>query len=667
MAAAYTTKVPVDGAFLRGYGLCMNDKVSVLEHINGPRDIKDLTASQLKTLAGEIRHLIYSTVSRNGGHLSSNLGVVELAIALHRVFNSPEDKIIWDVGHQCYAHKILTGRREDFGSLRLEGGISGFPKRSESLHDPFGTGHASTSVSAALGFLVGERLSGGNSLAIAVLGDGALTGGAAYEALSHAGQLGLPLIVILNDNRMSISPNVGGLSKYLSHLSMKAKYQDFRRAVDGTVKKTPVIGNTLFTGITRLKRAVKAAFYIDNFFVDLGFEYVGPVNGHSIENLQDVLSDVQKLNLPVVVHVLTQKGKGYEPAEQDPSAFHSVTPQETATAATDAGKAAASSFTRVFGDAMMELGGREPRLVAVTAAMEHGTGLAAFHNAFPDRFFDSGIAEEHAVTFVAALAARGLRPVTAIYSTFLQRAIDQIIHDVALQKLPVIFAVDRAGFVAGDGETHQGLFDISLLRAVPNMILLAPSSGEELRLMLEWALLQDGPCAIRYPKAPAGTLYAPINGEDAPAGELSPAGAAPPLEPGRGVFAGFSGGKSAGSDVLVAFTGSLYPSAEAAARLLDGGNVKADFYNLRFLKPVDEDYFEALVNRYKAAVFVEEGVGSGGFGEYASALALRRKCSAKILTLAAGTGCFAQGSRAELLARCGLDGEGIASAVRSLL
>ena len=643
----------------------MNEKVSVLEHINGPRDIKNLTVSQLKTLAGEIRHLIYSTVSRNGGHLSSNLGVVELAIAMHRVFTSPEDKIIWDVGHQCYAHKILTGRREDFDSIRLENGISGFPKRSESLHDPFGTGHASTSVSAALGFLVGERLSGGSGLAIAVLGDGALTGGAAYEALSHAGQLGLPLIVILNDNRMSISPNVGGLSRYLSHLSMKAKYQNFRRTIDSAVKKVPVIGSGLFNGITRLKRAVKAAFYIDNFFVDLGFEYVGPVNGHSIENLQDVLRDVQKLNLPVVVHVLTQKGKGYEPAEQDPSAFHSVTPPEPAAAA---GNGAALSFTRVFGDAMIEIGGREPRLVAVTAAMEHGTGLAAFHNAFPDRFFDSGIAEEHAVTFAAALAARGLHPVTAIYSTFLQRAIDQIIHDVALQKLPVIFAVDRAGFVTGDGETHQGLFDISLLRAVPNMILLAPSTAEELRIMLEWALLQDGPCAIRYPKAPAGTVYAPETGEDASAGETSPP--TPPLELGRGVFAGFSGGTAPGnpvkSDVLVAFTGSLYHSVQAAARLLDEDNVKADFYNLRFLKPVDEDYFESLVSRYKAAVFVEEGVGSGGFGEYAAALALRRKCSAKILTIDAGAGCFAQGSRAELLARCGLDGKGIASAVRSL-
>ena len=644
----------------------MSKKVSVLEHINSPRDVKNLTASELKVLAGEIRHFIYSTVSKNGGHLSSNLGVVELAIALHRVFNSPEDKIVWDVGHQCYAHKILTGRRESFSSLRLEDGISGFPKRSESLHDPFGTGHASTSVSAALGFLVGERLSGGNGLAIAVIGDGALTGGIAYEALSHAGHLGLPLIVILNDNRMSISPNVGGLSKYLSHLSMKSRYQNFRRAIDRAVKKLPVIGDTLFTGIIRLKRAVKAAFYIDNFFVDLGFEYVGPVNGHNIEGLEDVLRDVQKLNLPVVVHVLTQKGKGYQPAEQDPSTFHSVTLPDKLPEADEAdGKGAAVSFTRVFGDAMIELGGRDARLVAVTAAMEHGTGLSAFHAAFPDRFFDSGIAEEHAVTFAAALAARGMRPVAAIYSTFLQRAIDQIIHDAALQKLPVVFAVDRAGFVSGDGETHQGLFDISLLRAVPNMILLAPASGAELRLMLEWALLGEKPCAIRYPKASDYPVYyGPAGGEGSPA--------VPPIEDGRGVFVDFSGGtavaeKAASRDVFVAFTGSLYPSVKAAARLLNERNVKADFYNLRFLKPVDEDHLIPLVGRYRTAVFVEEGVSGGGFGEYAAALALRRKCSAKILALNAGDGCFAQGSRAELLARYGLDGKGIASAILDVI
>ncbi|MDR1257554.1 MAG: 1-deoxy-D-xylulose-5-phosphate synthase [Spirochaetaceae bacterium] len=619
----------------------MDEKKSLLEHINGPGDVKKLSFSELKTLAAEIRRLICNTVSENGGHLSSNLGVVELTIALHRVFDSPEDKIVWDVGHQCYTHKILTGRRADFPLLRQRDHISGFPRRNESPHDVFNTGHASTSISAALGFLAGERLSGGKNLAIAVIGDGALTGGMAYEALAHAGQLGLPLIVALNDNRMSISPNVGGLSKYLSHLSMKARYQYVRRAVDAALKKIPVIGGPLFTGVTRLKRAVKAVFYPDNFFVDLGFEYVGPVYGHNIEQLEQVLRDVRKLRLPVVVHVLTTKGKGYEPAEQDPSAFHSLSP---ASAAADE-KNCPPSFTRAFGDAMSEFGKDEPRLVAVTAAMERGTGLGAFHSAYPERFFDAGIAEEHVITFAAALAARGMRPVAAIYSTFLQRSIDQIIHDVALQKLPVIFAVDRAGFVAGDGETHQGLFDISLLRAIPGMTLLAPASAGELRLMFEWALKQDAPCAIRYPKAQSPDLPAP-----------------PAVEAGRGVFL-----EQADGGIFVAFTGGLYPAIRRAAELLRERGVKADLYNLRFLKPVDEDYLVSLMNRYETAVFVEEGVKSGGFGEYASELTRRKNCPARILTLNAGDRFFEQGSREELLERCGLDGDGIADSICSVL
>ncbi|MDR2803512.1 MAG: 1-deoxy-D-xylulose-5-phosphate synthase [Treponema sp.] len=620
----------------------MNIKESLLEHINEPRDIKNLTYSELKTLAAEIRHLIYTTVTKNGGHLSSNLGVVELTIALHRVFNSPEDKIIWDVGHQCYTHKILTGRRDAFTSLRKEGGICGFPKRGESLHDAFGTGHASTSVSAALGFLVGERLCGGKGLAIAVIGDGALTGGMAYEALSHAGQLGFPLIVILNDNRMSIGPNVGGISKYLSRLSMKAKYQSFRRTFDSAVKEIPVIGTPIFNGVRRLKRAVKAVFYTDNFFVDLGFEYVGPIDGHDIERLDVVLRDVQKLNLPVVVHVLTRKGKGYEPAENDPSAFHAISPSKKQEADGKTG----DSFTRAFGTAMLETGGKEPRLVAVTAAMENGTGLSGFRNAYAERFFDAGITEEHVVTFAAALAARGLRPVVAMYSTFLQRAIDQIIHDIALQHLPVILAVDRAGFVAGDGETHQGLFDISLLRAIPGMTLLSPACAEELRLMLDWALMQDCPCAIRYPKA-----HAP---------QQIGISVTPPLEAGRGVFVD---GTDSSGKILVAFTGGLYPSISQASHLLREKNIKADFYNLRFLKPIDEEYLATLMNRYKKVIFVEEGVKSGGFGEFAVDLAVRKQCSAKIFTLNAGESYFTQGSREELLARCGLDGEGIAKII----
>jgi 1-deoxy-D-xylulose-5-phosphate synthase len=510
--------------------------------------------------------------------------------------------------------------------------------------------------------LAGEWILGGKSHAIAVLGDGALTGGMAYEALSHAGQIGLPLIVILNDNRMSISPNVGGISKYLSRLSMKAKYQNFRRSFDAAVKKIPVAGEYIFNGITRLKRAVKAVFYTDNFFVDLGFEYVGPINGHSIEHLEAVLFDVQKLKLPVVVHVLTQKGKGYEPAERDPRAFHALSPAPAQSPDLSVNESAdgakEESFTRVFDEAMLELGAKEPRLVALTAAMEHGTGLADFREAYPERFFDGGIAEEHIVTFAAALAARGLRPVAAIYSTFLQRSVDQIIHDVALQRLPVVFAIDRAGFVPGDGETHQGLFDISLLRSIPNLTLLAPASGAELRAMLDWALRQNLPCAIRYPKTHSSPSFA----------------AEIPIEPGRGVFLTMEtpeveagSGNPDKSAVLVAFTGGLYPSIRRAARILREKNTEADFYNLRFLKPIDEDYLAALLNRYKTVVFAEEGVKSGGFGEYAAELALRKNCSASIVTLNAGDGYFAQGSREELLARSGLDGDSIAASISASL
>jgi 1-deoxy-D-xylulose-5-phosphate synthase len=593
-------------------------------------------------------------VSRNGGHLASNLGVVELTIALHRVFNSPEDKIVWDVGHQCYAHKLLTGRRELFGSLRLEGGISGFPRRAESVHDAFDTGHASTSISAALGLLAGDRLRGGENRAVAVIGDGALTGGLAYEALSHAGQLGLPLVVVLNDNKMSIGPNVGGLSKYLSRLSMKAKYQLFRRTFDALVQRLPLIGEPLYAAILRLKRAVKAVFYTDNFFVDLGFEYVGPIDGHSIPQLEQVFTDVRKLDRPVVIHVITRKGKGYLYAEDDPGSYHGVGSFSVAGGLGAGG--GAPVFTEAFSAALCALARRDSRIVAVTAAMQQGTGLGPFKAAFRRRFFDAGIAEEHAVTFAGALAAQGQKPVAAIYSTFFQRAVDQVIHDVALQKLPVVFALDRAGFVGDDGETHQGLFDISLFRAVPGMTILAPAGASELSLMLGWALGREdaespgGPCIIRYPKARCPA-------ED-PAFSR-------PLERGRGVWVrgGPEGASPAPGDICLAFTGGLYPEALEAAEILGG----ADLYNLRFLKPVDEDYLAGIIGAYGLTVFIEEGVRAGGFGEYAVDMAARRHCSGRVLALAAKDPFGPQGRREELIRRNGLDGAGIAASVRAAL
>lgn len=625
----------------------------------------------MNALAAEIRECIVAAVSQNGGHLASNLGVVELSIALHRVFNSPEDTIIWDVGHQCYAHKLLTGRLGGFSRLRKAGGLAGFPKRSESPHDAFNTGHASTSISAALGMLAAEHILGGKRHVVAVIGDGALTGGLAYEALSHAGQLGLPLIVILNDNTMSISPNVGGLSKYLSRLSMKAKYQTFRRHFDDMAKQLPFIGDVFFDLVVRLKRAVKAVFYTDNFFVDLGFEYVGPIEGHHIQGLMEVLEDVRNLRRPVVIHVITRKGKGYGFAEEDPGSYHGVgsfsvndglvgdrkSTNEVSLQAKLPRDFSQSnrepSFTEAFGAALLGAAGRNSRVAALTAAMEKGAGLSLFKRAFPERFFDVGIAEEHAVTFAAGLAARGLKPVAAIYATFIQRSVDQIIHDTALQNLSVVFALDRAGFVGDDGETHQGLFDIALFRPVPNMTILAPAGESELRLMLDWALVDKGgafagngaagPVMIRYPKARCPA--------EVPGFSL-------PLEKGRGVWLR----RGLKQRVCLAFTGSLYREALDAADRLGERGIETDLYNLRFLKPVDEDYLADIMNRYELVAFIEEGIRSGGFGEYGAALARQRNCAAPVEVLAVEEGALEQalGTREELLRLNGLDGEGIA-------
>jgi len=639
-------------------------------NIKSPEDIKKLTMRELDVLAKEIREKIVYAVSANGGHLASNLGVVELSIALHRVFNSPTDKIIWDVGHQCYAHKILTGREDLFSSLRRQNGLAGFPKNSESPHDPFNTGHASTSISAALGILAADRMKKGKANVIAVIGDGALTGGMAYEALSHAGHLKLPLIVILNDNKMSISRNVGGLSKYLSRLSMKAKYQTFRRHFDAMTKKIPYFGEAFFDWIVRLKRAVKAVFYIDNFFVDLGFEYVGPINGHNINALKSVFEDVRKLNRPVVIHAVTQKGKGYGYAEEDPGNYHGVGSfpidggiEKKEEHAADLQRK--KTFTECFASCLLESAGKDKLITAVTAAMKTGTGLTAFAQKFPERFFDVGIAEEHAVTFAAGLAAAGLKPVVAMYSTFIQRSVDQVFHDTALQKLPVVFALDRAGFVSSDGETHQGLFDISLFRSAPNMTILCPASGIEMKLMLNWSLrnvecgmmkndysldishsaLPTGPVIIRYPKA-----FCPHE-DDA---------FSSPLVIGRGVFVS----KTEGNDVCLAFTGSLYEEVQKAAKILKERGIKTDLYNLRCLKPVDEDYLINIINNYKLTVFIEEGKKEGSFAEYAASLAQLRNCKSKTAAITAESGFLeedkALGTREELLAVNSLDGKGIA-------
>jgi 1-deoxy-D-xylulose-5-phosphate synthase len=567
---------------------------SILQNVNSPEDIKRLSYGQLNRLASEIRGYIIRVVAKNGGHLASNLGVVELTLALHRVFETPRDKIIWDVGHQCYAHKIVTGRREDFPTLRRRNGVSGFPKRSESPHDSFNTGHSSTSLSAALGLLLGQELRGdAEGKVIAVIGDGALTGGMAFEALSHAGQVGKNLIVVLNDNKMSIGPNVGAMSRYLSRLSATAIYQNFRKRFDYMVTSIPVVGKRLYALIYRGKRAVKALFYKENLFADLGYEYVGPIDGHNIPKLVQVFKDVRNLEKPVVVHIITRKGKGYRLAESDPAAFHGIAPFSIIDGTIEV--KSSRTFTEAFSDAMIELGSADPRVAAVSAAMTRNTGLSPFQAKFPTRFFDVGIAEQHAVTFSAGLASAGMRPVVALYSTFVQRAVDQVIHDVALQGLPVTIALDRAGLVGDDGETHQGIFDISLFRSVPGLAILAPGSAVELRSMLAWALASGKPAILRYPKAECPR-------------ELD--GYAKPIEAGRGSFL-----KRRGGDSLIVAFGALCSEAVEASTLLADRGLPADVYALRFAKPLDGDYFLSVCSGYRTVVVVEDGVRSGGVGE----------------------------------------------------
>jgi 1-deoxy-D-xylulose-5-phosphate synthase len=656
--------------------------MALLDSVDSPKDLRKLSLAELKLLAAEIREKIIAVVGRNGGHLASNLGVVELTLAMHRVFDSPRDSIVWDVGHQCYAHKLVTGRRGEFESIRKSGGLSGFPKRSESPHDAFDTGHASTSISVALGILEARRVLGsesgkgdpGRGVAVAVIGDGALTGGMAFEALSHAGQLGLPLVVVLNDNKMSISPNVGALSSYLSRLSATVRYQGIRSRIDRTVKGIPLIGDWLYERMVRGKRAVKALLFKENLFSDLGFEYAGPIDGHNILAMINVFREARALGKPVVVHVITRKGKGYGLAEEDPSRYHGVAPARCVDEEEE--RPVSSTFTEAFSGAMLRRGCFDERLVAVSAAMTTGVGLDAFKAACPGRLYDVGIAEEHAVTFAAGLASDGLRPVVALYSTFAQRAVDQILHDVALPCMPVVVALDRAGAVAEDGETHQGIYDIALFRSFPNLSILAPASAGELSLFLEWALDSGKPSILRYPKAQCPRE------EDA---------YAEPLIAGRGVFVRRSGAET----LIVALGGLVAPAVEASDALfreaaeggsplfaaaavgrsplsaegLPGGPLRslggADVYSLRFVAPLDEESFLEAASPYARVLVVEEGVARGGIGEYLVSLIASRLPRMSASSAGFPSEPFAQASRDELLARAGLDAAGIAERVRA--
>ena len=618
---------------------------ALLPSIHDPADMRRLSEPDLYRLAAEIRRLIMDVVSRNGGHLASNLGVVELTIALHRVFHSPVDAIVWDVGHQCYAHKILTGRAASFATLRTMGGVSGFPQPEESPHDPVQTGHASTAISCALGMLTGRRMRGDPGKVVAVVGDGALTGGLALAGLNNAGHAGRNLIIVLNDNAMSIGRNVGAFSTYLGRLTMSRFYQIFRRRFDSTVQRMPFVGETAMDYVRRLKKMMKALLFKDTMFADLGLRYVGPVDGHDIRSLTRMLRSVRNADGPVVVHVATRKGKGYALAEREPTRFHGVSPFSLVDGSVE--ESTRLTYSEAFARFMVDAAESDPRVVGITAAMLDGTGLRALARRFPDRVFDAGIAEDHAVTFAAGLAQAGMRPVVAVYSTFMQRAVDQVIHDVALQRLPVILALDRSGFVSGDGATHQGIFDIGLFGGVPGLTLFAPASRGELNLCLRWALGQDGPFMVRYPKA--------VCGPELP--EL-----AAPLEPGRGVFV-----RHLRSEVLLISVGALLPQCLSAAHEQNLAGISADIYNLRFVSPLDTDHLIAILRCYRNVIVAEECAPRGGVGERVCRLV--QEAGLKGLTircLSAGDGFPGIGTREQLLEKAGLDGHGIARRVRAV-
>lgn len=564
----------------------------ILEKIKEANDVKQLSLSECEQLAQEIRDFLIRSLSETGGHLASNLGVVELTIALHRFLHFPEDKLVWDVGHQAYTHKILTGRKEQFATLRKTGGLSGFPKRKESDCDAFDTGHSSTSISAGLGLVQARDLKGENYQVVSVIGDGALTGGMAYEALNNAAELKKNFIIILNDNEMSITRNVGGMSSYLDHIRMAAPYTELKMGVTNALKKIPKVGDGMVDALHKTKSSIKQLVIPGMLFENMGLTYLGPVDGHDMRQLGKVLQEAKRKQGPVLIHVLTEKGRGYEPAMRHPARFHGAAPYEIETGLPKS--KGNPSYTDIFSTVMRKFGDRESDVVAVSAAMVPGTGLKRFGNMFPERLFDVGIAEEHAVTFAAGLALGGLRPVVAIYSSFLQRAVDQILHDVCMQNLPVVFAVDRAGLVGSDGETHHGCFDLSYLSMMPNMTVMAPKNKWELSDMMKFAIRQNGPVAIRYPR---GEAYTGLEEYRAPI-EM---GKAEVLEKGK--------------EIAILAVGNMVRTAVQVTENLRKKGYEPTLVNMRFVKPLDTELLDIIKEDHSLIVTMEENVKSGGFGE----------------------------------------------------
>ena len=605
----------------------------LLDEIKKENDIKNIPVEELPQLAGEIRTFLLEHLSRTGGHLASNLGAVELTMALHYVFQLPEDKIIWDVGHQSYTHKIITGRKEGFDHLRMLGGMSGFPKRSESPCDSFDTGHSSTSISAGMGYVCARELNKENYQVISVIGDGALTGGMAYEALNNASQLKSNFIIVLNDNEMSISKNVGGISSYLGNLRTADSYNDLKTGVKKGLNKIPGIGPATVKKIHKAKDSMKRLIIPGMFFEDMGITYLGPVNGHDCGRMIQVFQEARRIQGPVLVHVKTEKGRGYEPAMRHPARFHGTAAfdLEHGIPLNNHGKA---NYTDIFSTVMRKFGDREEKVVAITAAMPDGTGLKRFRNMFPDRFFDVGIAEEHAVTFAAGLALGGMIPVVAVYSSFLQRAIDQIIEDVCIQNLHVIFAVDRAGLVGSDGETHQGCFDLTYLSMIPNMTVMAPKNKWELSDMLKFAVKYQGPIAIRYPK---GEAYDGLEEFRAP------------VVLGRSEIL-FEGEKTALFPV-----GSMVKTGEAVYRMLKEEGEAPTLINARFVKPLDEKMLDRLAENHDLLVTIEENVKSGGFGMAVADYMRRKHPQVRVLIFAVPDQFIEHGNPEKLKEKLGLD------------
>jgi 1-deoxy-D-xylulose-5-phosphate synthase len=620
---------------------------SVLEKINTPSDLKDKSLEELIHLSDEIRQVIIDTVSKTGGHIAPSLGVVELTIALHYVFDTPDDKLVWDVGHQTYAHKILTGRKASMETLRQFGGLSGFPKPSESPYDSFGVGHSSTSISAGLGMAQALCLKGEHRKVISIIGDGSLTAGLAFEGLNFAGHVNKDLIIILNDNEMSISPNVGALSSYLSQLISGQTYNRFREKILGVLQNIPGIGEPVFRIAKQSEHFFKGLFVPGLIFEELGFRYIGPILGHRMDLLVENLKNVRNLRGPTLVHVVTKKGKGYAPAEDDPTYFHGVGSFDKTTGKPLPQKKSIPSYTEVFGNSLVKIGAENNRVVAITAGMTSGTGLGGFEKKFPERFFDVGIAEQHAVTFAAGLASEGFIPVAAIYSTFLQRSYDQILHDVCLQNLPVVFMIDRAGIVGEDGPTHHGLFDLSYLRHMPNLVLMAPKDENELQHMFFTALQLSQPVAIRYPRGKGTGVSMDDSFKELPVGEAEVL-------------------KDGDDAAIFAIGSTVVPALEAAGRLEEEG-IHAAVINSRFVKPIDEKTLLGYAEKVRAVITVEENVLQGGFGSAVVETLQSKNIEKGVVRMGIPDVFVEHGSQQILRAKYGIDAEGIFNNVKKII